>query len=62
MSDQGSRQERMGEFEPRVGPVDVLSADAHQYTDSVPALQAEARRDPAYNGQDAERRLRGTDG
>jgi hypothetical protein len=62
MADQGSRQDRMGAFQPSVGPADLLSADAERYTEQVAALQAEARADPVYNGKDAARRLRGTDG
>ena len=49
-------------FEPRVGPVDVLSADAHQYTDGVPVQQQVARQDPRYNGMDAEQRYEEADG
>lgn len=57
-----SRQERQHAFVPRVGPVDtLLSEDAKAYTGQVPTLQQQAARDPAYNGVDAERRLRGSE-
>jgi hypothetical protein len=49
----GSRQARMAEFVPTVGPPDILSADAKQYTAQVPSLQRAAAASPVYNGQAA---------
>ena len=62
MADRGSRQERMAEFVPTVGPPDVLSDDAKRYTEQVPQLQAQAAADPILNGQDAQRRGSSSDG
>ncbi|HEY3090770.1 MAG TPA: hypothetical protein VGJ59_22190 [Jatrophihabitantaceae bacterium] len=62
MADQGSRQDRRDASQPRLGPVDMLSADQHGYVDGVPVLQERAAADPAYNGMDAERRLGGDGG
>jgi hypothetical protein len=62
MTSQGARQDRQAAFQPAVGPPDILSADAERYTEQVPVLQREAAQDPTYNGQDAAKRLRGSDG
>jgi len=61
VADTGSRMERQQAYTPDPGR-DILSDDAHQYTDPVPGLQAKAANDPVYNGTDALRRLRGGEG
>jgi hypothetical protein len=58
----GQRQIRQEASQPRLGPVDVLSADAHQFVDAVPAQRAEYAANPIYNGADALKRLRSPDG
>jgi hypothetical protein len=57
----GQRQIRQAEFTPEPAR-DVLSAEAHEYTDPVPGQQAKYAADPVYNGADALRRLRGPHG
>jgi hypothetical protein len=59
---QGERQARQEAFQPRLGPVDILSADQDGYVDSVPTMQQKYARDPNYNGRDAEKRFEGDDG
>ena len=54
---QGGRQARQQEFTPEPAR-DLLSAEQHQYTDPVPAMEAKYAADPVYNGSDALRRLR----
>jgi hypothetical protein len=62
MTEQESRQARREAFQPRIGPVDVLSADQHQFVDAVPAQQTQYAADATYKGTDALRRLRSPDG
>jgi hypothetical protein len=53
--------ERQQSFTPT--PVrDVYSAEQHEYLDPVPVQQAKYAADPVYNGSDALKRLRGSDG
>ena len=59
--DYPERQGRQQAFTP-TEPRDILSADAHQYTDGVPVLQKQATENAYLNGLDAERRLGGSDG
>jgi hypothetical protein len=62
MTDQaGQRQLRQQAFVPTT-PHRLLSDEAMQYVDQVPRLQAQAAANPYLNGQDAERRLGGSDG
>jgi hypothetical protein len=57
----GARQDRRDAFQPQIGPPDILSADALMYVEAVPALQRAATQDSTYNGEDAGKRLRGSE-
>ena len=57
MADYPARQGRQQKFTPEPAR-DLLSADAHEYTDPVAGQQAKYAADPVYNGSDALRRLR----
>lgn len=56
MSDQQGQRQTRYDATPRLGPADILSADALKYVNQVPRLQAAAAADPTYNGSDAEKR------
>jgi hypothetical protein len=57
MAEVPERLRRQQEFVPTEAR-DLLSVDAHRYTDAVPAEQAKFAANPVYNGSDAERRYR----
>jgi hypothetical protein len=61
VADTGSRMERQQAFTPT--PVrGIYSAEQHEYLDPVPGMQAKYAADATYNGSDALKRLRGSDG
>jgi hypothetical protein len=61
VADTGSRMERQQAYTPDPGR-DILSDEAHQYTDPVPGMQRKYAQNSVYNGSDALARLRGGEG
>lgn len=61
VADYPERQGRQQEFVPSTAR-DLLSAEAHEYVDSVPSQQTKYARDATYSGADALARLRGPHG
>jgi hypothetical protein len=57
----GSRQIRQQEFVPTEAR-DLVSSEQHQYADGISPMQVKYAQNATYNGSDALRRLRGSEG